>query len=83
MRKMIDTIAETIAVDFLMDGERAVFGVATEFHVRGVETGFAFNKIADGGVFFDHLGPERISGETEKISPSIGGDFDNDVSPAS
>lgn len=82
MRKMINAIAEAIALDFLMDGERTVLAVVAEFHLRGIETGFAVDKITDGGVFDDHFGPERIAGKAEKISAFVGGDFNDDVGPA-
>lgn len=66
-----------------MDREGAVFGIVVELHLRGVKTSFAVDKITNGGVFYDHFGPERVSGEAEKISTTICGDFDDDVGPAS
>ncbi len=79
---MVDTVAEAVAFDFLVDGERTVLLVVAKFHLGSVETGFAVDKVADGGVFDNHFGPERIAGEAEKIGTFISGDFDDDVGPA-
>jgi len=79
---MIDAVAESIAFNFLMDGEGTIFFVVVELHLRGVETGFAFNEVADGGVFDNHFRPERVAGKAEEIVSGIGRDFNDDVSPA-
>lgn len=60
-----------------------MMSIITKFHLWSVETGFAFDKVANGSVFFDSFGPERISGKTEKVSGLIGFYFNNDISPAS
>lgn len=80
---MINAVAKAIAFDFFVDGEWAILRVVVKFHLRGVKTGFAVDEIADGGVFNNHFGPERVAGETEEVSTLVGSDFDNDVGPAS
>ncbi len=82
MGQMIDAVAEGVAFNFLMDGERATLFIVAEFHLRSVVTGLAFDEIADSGVFYNHFGPERVSGESEKIGALVGGDFNYNVGPA-
>ena len=65
-----------------MDGEGTFLVVVVELHLGSVETGFAVDKIADGGVFDNHFGPERITRKAEEVGAFIGGDFDDDVGPA-
>lgn len=65
-----------------MDGKGALLRIVVEFHLRGVEASLAFDEVADGGILDDHLGPERVARETEKVGAMVGGDFDDDVSPA-
>lgn len=79
---MVDAVAEGVALDFLVDGEGATFVIVVECHLGGVVAGLAVDEVADGGVFDDHLGPEGISGKTEKVGTLVGGDFDDDVGPA-
>ena len=83
VRKVVDAVTQGVAVNFFVHREGAALVVVMELHVRGVETGFAFDEIADGSVFDDHFGPERIAGKTEKVGFLIGGDFDDNVGPAS
>ena len=80
--KMINAVAQSIAFDFLMDGERAALIVVMKLHLRGVEAGFAFDEVADGGVFYDHARPEGVPREAEEIGAFIGQDFDDDIGPA-
>ena len=54
VRKVINAVAQSITFDFLMDGERAALIVVVKLHLRGVEAGFAFDEVADSGVFYDH-----------------------------
>ena len=82
MGQVIDAVAEGVAFDFLMDGEGATLIVVAEFHLGGVVTSLAFDKITDGGVFYNHLRPERVSGEAEEIGALVSGDFDYDIGPA-
>ena len=65
-----------------MDREWAAFVVVVELHLGGVEAGFAVDEVADGGVLYNHLGPEGVTGEAEEIGAFVGGDFDDDVGPA-
>ena len=80
--KVVDTVAEGVAFDFLMDGERAMFFIIMKLHLGSVETGLAVDEITDGGVFDDHFGPKGIAREAEEIIAFVGGDFNDDVSPA-
>ena len=82
MGKVINAVAEAITLDFLVNGERTVLLVVVEFHLGSIEAGFAIDKIADGGVFDDHFGPERIARKAEEIGAFVGGDFDDDIGPA-
>lgn len=41
--------------------------VVVELHAGGVVAGLAIDKIADGGVFYDHFRPEWVTREPEKI----------------
>ena len=52
--KVINTVAQGIAFDFLVDGEGAALVIVVELHLGSVETGLAFDEVADGGVFYDH-----------------------------
>lgn len=79
---MINAIAQGVAFDFFMDGERAIPVVIVELHLRGVVAGFTVDEITNCGVFDDHFGPERITRETEEISALVGGGFNDDISPA-
>ena len=65
-----------------MNGKGALFGIVMEFHLGGIETSFTFDEVADGGIFDDHFGPERVARETEKECTAISGNFDDDVGPA-
>ena len=80
--EVVDAVAESVAIDFFVQRERAAILVAAELHVGSVEAGFAFHEVANGGVLDNHLGPEGIAWEAEKVGFLIGGDFDDDVSPA-
>lgn len=80
--EVINAVAEGVAFDFLVDGEGAVVFVVVELHLGSVETSLAFDEVADGGVFFDHFGPEGVAREAEEIIAAVSGDFDDDVGPA-
>lgn len=83
MGQVINAVAESVAVDFFVNRERATVFVAEKFHVGGVETGFALDEVANSGVFHDHFGPERVAGKTEKVGFLVGGHLDDDVGPTS
>ena len=80
--KVVDAVAEGVTLDFLMDGKGAFLGVIAELHLGGVKASFAIDKVANGSVFDDHFGPERIAREAEEVIAVVGGDFDDDVGPA-
>ena len=80
---MVNTVAQGIAFDFLVDGEGAFFSVVVEFHLGSVVAGFAVDEIADFGILNNHLGPERIARETEKVGAFIGGKSDETAEPLS
>ena len=79
---MIDAVAEGIALDFFVDGEGAALVVVAEVHLRGIETGLAVDKVTNGGVFYNHAGPERVAREAEKVRAAVGGDLDDNIGPA-
>ena len=64
---MINTVTESVAFDFLVDGKRAMLGIVVKGHLWGVVAGFAVDKITDSGVFYNHLGPEGVARKTEEI----------------
>lgn len=66
-----------------MDGKGAMVGIVAKFHLGSVKTGFTFNKITDGGVFFDGFRPEWITRKAEEIGSFICHYFNNDIGPAS
>lgn len=78
---MINAVAERVAFDFLVNGKWSAVLVIVKLHLRGVETGLTVDKIANSGVFYDHFGPERVAGKSEKVGFLVGGDFDDDISP--
>ena len=80
---MIDSIAQGIAFDFLMDGERAVFAVIVQLHLGGIVASLAVDKVTNGSIFDDHFGPKRVARETEKIGAFVCGDFYDNISPTS
>ena len=82
MGKMINTVAESVTLDFFMDREGAILGVVMKLHLGGVKTGFAFDEVTDCGVLDNHFRPERVAGETEEKVAFVGCDFDDDIGPA-
>ena len=66
-----------------MNGKRTTLLIITELHLWCVVTSLALDKIADGGVFYDHTRPERVPGETEEIGALIGGNFNHNIGPTS
>lgn len=79
---MINAVTEGVAFDFLMDRKGTFLFVVVKFHLRGVVTGFAVDKITNCSVLNDHSRPKGITRETEKVSAIIRGYFNYDVSPA-
>lgn len=81
--QMINAVAEGVAVNFFVNRKRTAVFVAEQFHVGGVETGFAFDEVTNSSVFHNHFGPERVAGEAEKVGFLVGGYLNNDVGPTS
>ena len=79
---MINAITQSVALDFLVDGEGAAVFVVVKFHLGGVETSFALHEITNRGVFNDHFGPERVARKAEKVGFFFGSDFYYDIGPA-
>ncbi len=48
----------------------------------GVVASFAVDKITEFGILNNHLGPEWVAREAEKIIAAIGGDLNNDIGPS-
>lgn len=59
-----------------------MFFVIVKLHLGSVETSLAIDKIANGGVFYDHFGPERVAREAEKVRALVCLYFYDNVGPA-
>ena len=79
---MINAVTQGITFDFLMNGEGAILFVVMQLHLWSVKTGFTFYKIANSGIFYDHLGPKGVSWKTKKIIALIGCDFNDNIGPS-
>ena len=82
MGKMIDAVAERVALDLFVNRERAAIFVIIKGHLWGVVASFAVDKITEFGILNNHLGPEWVAWEAEKIIAAIGGDLNNDIGPS-
>ena len=59
-----------------------MFFVIVKLHLGSIETGLAIDKIANGGVFYNHFGPERVAWEAEKVRALVCLYFYDNVGPA-
>ena len=80
--KVVDTVAEGVALDFGMDGKGTMFFIIVKLHLGSIEAGLAVDEITDSGVFDDHFGPKGVTGKTEEIIAFVSANFNDDVSPA-
>lgn len=79
---MVNAVAESVALDLLVYREWAVLAIVVELHLGSVKASLAIDEIANGGIFDNHLRPEWVAWEAEKVSAVVGGNLDDDVGPA-